>query len=62
MKFCWTSLFVFLILFAAACSDDSSITLCGCEPDEYCVQDECHATDGTVRPAPVPQSGKANAE
>lgn len=48
----------FLLLFSilTACSDDTSIPLCGCEPDEYCIDDECYATDGSVRPAPIPQN------
>lgn len=36
-----------------ACSDDeSSVSVCECEPDEYCIDDECYATDSTIAPAP----------
>ena len=37
----------------AACGDDEEkITLCGCSPDQYCVDDTCYDTDGNVVPAP----------
>ncbi|MBS7380111.1 MAG: hypothetical protein KIG72_02445 [Bradymonadales bacterium] len=62
MKFYYFPLFLYVLLVFAACSDDSSIALCGCEPDEYCVDDECHATDGSVRPAPLPQNSSTQGE
>lgn len=42
-----------LLMFTAACNDDSdSISLCDCEPDQYCVDDECFDTDSGIAPAP----------
>ena len=36
----------------AACSDETTISMCECEPDEYCVDDECRPTKSNIAPAP----------
>ena len=49
-------LFALLLLavLIVACSDDeTSISMCECEPDEYCVDDECFKNDSDVAPAPL---------
>ena len=43
-----------LLSICIACSDDEvKISMCECEPDEYCVDDECVKTNSDVAPAPL---------
>lgn len=62
MKFRYILISLYILFVLSSCSDESTIGLCGCEPDEYCVDDECHATDGSVRPAPLPQDKTTESE
>ncbi|MBO4349865.1 MAG: hypothetical protein J6A01_02840 [Proteobacteria bacterium] len=50
--------FLLLLAFIGnACSDEeTSISMCDCEPDEYCVDDECVKTNSEVAPAPLEDS------
>ena|GEM_PF-6057408 len=52
------SAFLLLLAFLGdACSDEeTSISMCDCEPDEYCVDDECIKTNPDVAPAPPENS------
>lgn len=38
------------LLAFAACSSDSSVSLCNCKPDQYCEDDTCYDTDGSIAP------------
>ncbi|MBQ9395327.1 MAG: hypothetical protein IJU23_07390 [Proteobacteria bacterium] len=46
------ALLAFFTLFCACSDSDESVSLCDCEPDEYCVDDECIPTNSSVAPAP----------
>lgn len=53
MKYFSALLFLILTCALSACSDDeTSVALCECEPDEYCVDDTCYKTDASIAPAP----------
>lgn len=41
------------VLFAACSEEGTSIPICDCEPDEYCVDDKCIQTNPDVAPAPI---------
>ncbi len=39
------------------CGDDEpSYYMCNCKPDQFCVEDKCYDTDGSVVPAPKAES------
>ena len=45
--------FVWIAVMLVGCgSDEASFNMCECEPDQYCVDDKCYDTDGTIVPAP----------
>ena len=55
MKRILSRLFALALLVAsttAACSDETTISLCDCEIGEYCVDDECRPTKSNIAPAP----------
>ncbi len=52
-RFVGILLFVSITVFCVSCGDDeTTVALCNCAPDQYCVYDTCYDTDDTVIPAP----------
>ena len=46
-------LFILIACLLVSCSDEeTTIELCNCSPDQYCVNEVCYDTDDTIVPAP----------
>lgn len=47
---------------SSSCGGDTSISMCNCQPDEYCIDDECFSTNEGILPTPRPEKIPDNNE